>query len=398
MSRIRWAVAVTAALSLGLTACAPGGGDSAGEGDGPIKIGIIADLTGATGDVGAPYNEGMLGYIEWINGEGGIDGREIDATSKDYAYDVPTAERLYKEYINEGAVAIQGWGTGDSEALMNKVSADELPFMSASYAEVLTDPNEAPFNFVVAPTYSDQMRVALNWISEDAGGPAQVAMFHNDSPFGLAPLEDGQNWISEQGLDLTMEPYAMPAGSANYVGLLSQAEKQGAKYIVIQNVSSPAAQVAKDIKAQGLDMKIVCLNWCADEQFIDTAGDAAEGHILLQPFAPITADQPGHEDIQSFLEGEGSSLEEKGLHYAQGWYTMHVMAEGIRAALENGDELSGPAIKEALETMGPIDTGGVVGTGEVEFSEDSHRGSTGSGIYQAEGGEMKPVETGVTPE
>jgi branched-chain amino acid transport system substrate-binding protein len=398
MSRIRWAVAVTAALSLGLTACAPGGGDSAGEGDGPIKIGIIADLTGATGDVGAPYNEGMLGYIEWINGEGGIDGREIDATSKDYAYDVPTAERLYKEYINEGAVAIQGWGTGDSEALMNKVSADELPFMSASYAEVLTDPNEAPYNFVVAPTYSDQMRVALNWISEDAGGPAQVAMFHNDSPFGLAPLEDGQNWISEQGLDLTMEPYAMPAGSANYVGLLSQAEKQGAKYIVIQNVSSPAAQVAKDIKAQGLDMKIVCLNWCADEQFIDTAGDAAEGHILVQPFAPITADQPGHEDIQSFLEGEGSSLEEKGLHYAQGWYTMHVMAEGIRAALENGEELSGPAIKEALETMGPIDTGGVVGTGEVEFSADSHRGSTGSGIYQAEGGEMKPVETGVTPE
>jgi branched-chain amino acid transport system substrate-binding protein len=340
----------------------------------------------------------MLGYIEWINGEGGIDGREIDATSKDYAYDVPTAERLYKEYINEGAVAIQGWGTGDSEALMNKVSADELPFMSASYAEVLTDPNEAPYNFVVAPTYSDQMRVALNWISEDAGGPAQVAMFHNDSPFGLAPLEDGQNWISEQGLDLTMEPYAMPAGSANYVGLLSQAEKQGAKYIVIQNVSSPAAQVAKDIKAQGLDMKIVCLNWCADEQFIDTAGDAAEGHILLQPFAPITADQPGHEDIQSFLENEGSSLEEKGLHYAQGWYTMHVMAEGIRAALENGEELSGPAIKEALETMGPIDTGGVVGTGEVEFSADSHRGSTGSGIYQAEGGEMKPVETGVTPE
>ena len=398
MSRIRWAVAVTAALSLGLTACAPGGGDSAGEGDGPIKIGIIADLTGATGDVGAPYNEGMLGYIEWINGEGGIDGREIDATSKDYAYDVPTAERLYKEYINEGAVAIQGWGTGDSEALMNKVSADELPFMSASYAEVLTDPNEAPYNFVVAPTYSDQMRVALNWISEDAGGPAEVAMFHNDSPFGLAPLEDGQNWISEQGLDLTMEPYAMPAGSANYVGLLSQAEKQGAKYIVIQNVSSPAAQVAKDIKAQGLDMKIVCLNWCADEQFIDTAGDAAEGHILLQPFAPITADQPGHEDIQSFLEGEGSSLEEKGLHYAQGWYTMHVMAEGIRAALENGDELSGPAIKEALETMGPIDTGGVVGAGEVEFSADSHRGSTGTGIYQAEGGEMKPVETGVTPE
>jgi branched-chain amino acid transport system substrate-binding protein len=348
--------------------------------------------------VGTPYNKGMLGYVDWINSEGGIEGREIEAISKDYAYDVPTAERLYKEYLNEGAVAIQGWGTGDSEALMNKVAADELPFMSASYAEVLTDPEQAPYNFVVAPTYSDQMRVALNWIAEDAGGPAQVAMFHNDSPFGLAPLEDGQAWIQEEGLDLTMKPYAMPSGSANYVGLLSQAKRQGAKYIVIQNVSSPAAQVAQDIVAQGLDMKIVCLNWCADELFIDTAGEAAEGHILVQPFAPASADLEGHEPIQTYLEGKGSSLEEEGLHYAQGWYTMHVMAEGIRAALENGGELSGPAIKEALETMGPIDTGGVVGTGEVEFSADSHRGSTGSGIYQAEGGEMKPVETGVTPE
>ena len=398
MSGIRWTVATMAALSLGLTACAPGGGDSGADNEGPIKIGVIADLTGATGDVGAPYNNGMLGYVKWINEKGGIDGREIEATSKDYAYDVPTAERLYKEYVNDGVVAIQGWGTGDSEALMNKVGADELPFMSASYAEVLTDPNEAPYNFVVAPTYSDQMRIALNWINEDAGGATQVAFFHNDSPFGLAPLEDGQAWIKEKSLDLTMEPYAMPAESANYVGLLSQAEKQGAKYIVIQNVSSPAAQVAKDIKAQGLDMKIVCLNWCSDEIFVDTAGDAAEGHVLIQPFAPITANEPGHEEIQKFLEGEGSSLEDEGLHYAQGWYTMDVMAEGIRAALEDGGDLSGSAIKEALETMGPIDTGGVVGTGEVEFSADSHRGSTGTGIYVVEDGVMKPLETGVTPE
>lgn len=389
-------VAAVATTTLALTACAPGGGGTASDSEGPIKIGIIADLTGATGDVGTPYNEGMLGYIEWVNENGGIEGREIDATSKDYAYDVPTAERLYKEYINDGAVAIQGWGTGDSEALMNKVAADELPFMSASYAEVLTDPAEAPYNFVVAPTYSDQARVGLNWIAEDGPG-SQVAVFHHDSPFGLAPVEDADKWVADQGLDLTLKAYPMPSGSANYVGLLSQAKKQGAKYIMIQNVSSPAAQVAKDIKAQGLDMTIVCLNWCADEQFVDTAGPASEGHILVQPFAPITADMEGHAVIEEFLKAQGSSLDKEGLHYAQGWYTMHIMAEGIAEAIRSGEDLTGSAIKEALETMGPIDTGGVVGIGQVEFSEDSHRGSTGSGIYVAEGGVMKPLETGVTP-
>ncbi|MDN5746559.1 MAG: ABC transporter substrate-binding protein, partial [Nocardioidaceae bacterium] len=191
MKRIRLAIAASAALvlSLSVAACAPGGSDSDNS-EGPIEIGVIADLTGATGDVGTPYNKGMLAYVDWINEQGGIEGRKIDATSKDYAYDVPTAERLYKEYISKGAVAIQGWGTGDSEALMKKVSTDELPFMSASYAEVLTDPKEAPYNFVVAPTYSDQMRVALNWIAKDSGGNSEVAFFHNDSPFGLAPLAD----------------------------------------------------------------------------------------------------------------------------------------------------------------------------------------------------------------
>ncbi|GAA5164001.1 ABC transporter substrate-binding protein [Ornithinimicrobium tianjinense] len=395
-------IASLAALALGLSACGGGdGGDngSAGSGDGgePIKVGIIADLTGATGDVGKPYNEGMLAYIDYRNANGGVDGRQIQATSNDYAYEVPKAEQLYKQYVNDGVVAVQGWGTGDTEALHTKVAQDELPFMSGSFAESLTDPAEAPYNFVSAPTYSDQMRIALNWINEDSGGDAEVAVFHHDSPFGLAPVADGEAWVSEKGYGLGYQAYAMPAGQQNYVGLLSQAQSQGAKYIVIQNVASPAAQVAKDIKAQGLDMKIVCLNWCANELFITTAGaDVAEGHMGVQPFAPIAAEKPGHEEMVSYLEDKGQDPATKGTSWVQGWMVMHVMAEGMAKAAEDG-EVDGPSIKEALETMGGIDTGGVIGDGTVEFSAESHRGSTSAGVYTMEGGKMVEVEAGATP-
>ncbi|WP_353508611.1 ABC transporter substrate-binding protein [Intrasporangium sp.] len=397
-------IASSAALLLALTACGgaatddgaqPGGtdGDKA-----PVKIGVIADLTGATGDVGTPYHEGMMGYIDWVNGKGGISGHKIEAMANDYAYKVPEAEALYKKYVNEGAVVIQGWGTGDSEALRTKVAADELPFMSASYAEPLTEPKESPYNFVVAPTYSDQMRVALNWIAKDAGGKAEVAVFHHDSPFGTAPVADGEKWIAEKGLDLGYKAYPMPK-TPNQVGLLSQAKSQGAKYIVIQNVSSPAAQVAKDIKAQNLDMKIVCLNWCADELFIKTAGaDNAEGHIAISPVAP-GADKPGHSDIEAYLKTKGSSLKDKGLHYSQGWWTMAVMAKGIEKALaSSGEELTGPAIRTALETMDAVDTGGVLGDGTVKFSAESHRGNTGTGIYEVKGGQLTELAANQTPE
>ncbi len=348
-------IAASASLAVGLAGCSGGAANSGNNGggdDASISVGILADLTGATGDVGKPYNEGMLGYIDWVNAKGGIDGHTIEPMSNDYAYQVPKSEELYKKYVNDGAVVIQGWGTGDSEALRTKVGSDKLPFMSASYAEGLTDPKESPYNFVVAPTY----------------------------------------------LDLGYQSYPMPSKNPDFVGLLSQAQSQGAKYIVIQNVSSPAAQVAKDIKAGNLDMKIVCLNWCADEFFVKTAGnDAAEGHIMVQPFAPASANKPGNKDVEDYLKSKGSSLKEKGVHYTQGWHTMAVMAAGIEKVLDNGDELTGENIKNALETMDEIDTGGVVGTGKVKFSADSHRGSTGSSIYQVEGGDFSEIAANMEP-
>ncbi len=393
--------AVTATAALVLAGCgggaASGGADGGGDQAGPIKIGVLADLTGATGDVGTPYHEGMMAYIDNINAKGGISGRKIEAMANDYAYKVPTAEELYKKYVSSGAVAIQGWGTGDSEALRTKVAADELPFMSASYAEVLTDPKQSPYNFVVAPTYSDQMRVALNWIAKEAGGPAQVAVFHHDSPFGQAPVADGQKWIAEKGLNLGYKAYAMPK-TPNFVGLLSQAKAQNAKYVVIQNVSSPAAQVAKDILAQKLDMKIVCLNWCADELFIKTATPAAaEGHILVQPFAPASTDREGNKEVEEYLKSKGSSLAQKGLHFTQGWHTMNVMAKGIEKAINDGGDLTGESIRKALESMDKVDSGGVIGSGEVKFSADSHRGSTSTGIYQVKNGELAEIAENQEP-
>jgi branched-chain amino acid transport system substrate-binding protein len=394
MKRLDYAIVASAALALVAGCGGPGGDTGAGQDGEEIVIGVLADLTGATADVGKPYNEGMLAYIDKVNAAGGINGSKIKALSEDYAYKVPNAEEKYKKYVAEDAVAIQGWGTGDSEALRSKVKDDELPFMSASYAEVLTDPAQSPYNFVVAPTYSDQMRVALDHIA--AQDPtAQVAVFHHDSPFGTAPLADGAQWLKDKGYQLGYKAYPMKAGATDQIGLLQQAKAQGAKYIVIQNVSSPAAVVARDIAAQRLDIKIVCLNWCSDELFVSTAGAAAEGHLMVQPFAPPSANKPGHEEVRQYCQSKGIDLDAKGLHFVQGWYTMHVMLKGIEKVLSDDKELTGPNLRAALETMPAVDTGGV--TGPIKFSAESHRGSSASGIYRVTDGKLTEVAAGVVP-
>jgi branched-chain amino acid transport system substrate-binding protein len=394
-SRHLSAAALTAVAALTLAACG-GGGAASADSDEPIPIGVIADLSGATGDVGTPYNEGMLAYVEHVNADGGIEGREIDAISNDYAYEVPQAEELYRRYVNDEVVAIQGWGTGDTEALRTRVANDELPFMSGSFSEELTDPEDSPYNFLVAATYSDQIRAALNWIAEQSDGEeVGVAALHHDSPFGTSPVGDGEEWVEEQGLAIDYSSHAMPSGTTNFAGLLSQVDD--AEYIIIQNVASPAAQLARDLAAQGGDQTIVCLNWCGNELFVTAAGDAAEGHVMVQPIAPVSTERPGHEELLAYLEEQGTDPADVTVSFVQGWYAMHVMAEGIRHTLAAGEDLTGAAIRESLETMGPIDTGGVIGDGTVEFSADSHRGSTTSGLYEVKDGQLVVLEEAVNP-
>ncbi|MFQ5433811.1 MAG: ABC transporter substrate-binding protein, partial [Anaerolineae bacterium] len=116
---------------LALSACGGGGSDE------PIKVGAIFDLTGPTSDVGTPYSEGIKDFVAWYNDQGGVDGRPLELISADYSYKVDQAEQLYTQYVNQGVVVFQGWGTGDTEALRGRIATDEIPFMSASYSDVL---------------------------------------------------------------------------------------------------------------------------------------------------------------------------------------------------------------------------------------------------------------------
>ncbi len=380
-----------------LVACAgPGAG-----GDEPIKIGAIHDLTGPTSDVGQPYADGLKAYVEWRNANGGIKGRPIELISADYGYKVDVAEQLYTQYVQEGVVAFEGWGTGDTEALRSKIAADKIPFMSASYSANLLDMEAAPYNFMIGTSYSDQAIIALRWALDDwqsAGnsGAPKVAFIHHDSPFGQSPIPDAQAMANETGTDLTT--IAMPGGVTDYVAELAQAQQFEANYIVVHTVSSPAAVLVKDAKSQGLmdSVKFINLNWCADEIFVELAGDAAEGVVGAIPFTPPSSPVSGHEDPDKWLKENGSSLMEKGLHFSQGWWTMAVMAEGIEMVIDEGKEVNGENIRAALESINNFDTGGV--TAPISFSPTSHRGNNALRLFQVQGGEWKQISDYISAE
>lgn len=374
--------------SLALAACSGQAGGTTSDTT-PIKVGAIFDLTGATSDVGTPYSEGVKGYVDWKNANGGINGHPINLISADYAYKVDQAEALYTQYVQEGVVAFQGWGTGDTEALRTKIAGDKIPFMSASYSAALLDMSQAPYNFLAGTSYSDQALIAETWAMQDwkasgKSGDLKIVLIHHDSPFGQSPVADAKAFADKNSIGFT--DIAMPAGATDYVAELAQIQQFGASYVIIQNVSSPAAVLMKDAKSQGVtaNVKFICLNWCADENLIKLAGDAAEGVIGAIPFTPPSSHVSGHDDADNYLKSKGSSLEAKGLHYTQGWWTMAIMAEGIKRTLDQGKPVTGENIRAALETIQNFDTGGV--TSPISFSPASHKGNNALRLYEVKSG------------
>src|SRR5947209_1296183 len=91
-----------------------------------IRVGGLFDLTGATSDVGKSFAKGVRDAVQWTNENGGINGKTIKLFEVDYGYKMPETVAAYKRLVDDDKVImINGWGTGDTEALKDRVNKDQ---------------------------------------------------------------------------------------------------------------------------------------------------------------------------------------------------------------------------------------------------------------------------------
>ncbi|MCX5814708.1 MAG: ABC transporter substrate-binding protein [Proteobacteria bacterium] len=347
-------------------------GCSKKEAEREIRIGGIFDLTGATHEICVPYADGVRKYIDYVNENGGINGRKVRLIEMDYAYMIPRAKIAYERMVKEDKVhVILGWGTGDTERLRPLIARDHIPFMSASHSSRLGIIEEASYNFLIGVTYSDQMRIVLKYIldqwKEKARKP-RVAFIFNEMEFGKSPIPDGKAYAAAHGIDIVAEEIVSLDAREAKEQLLRIKEKK-ADYAVIQETTWAASVILKNARELGLNITFFGLNWCADEKLIALAGETAEGYIGAMPFLFTDMYIPGVAEIMEYNKRKGIDIEGYISRYIAGWTTARVMLEGIKKA---GDDLSGVGIRKGLESIRDFSTGGI--TAPVTFTAADHKG------------------------
>jgi branched-chain amino acid transport system substrate-binding protein len=355
-----------------------------------IKVGGIFDLTGITSDVGKPFAQGVRDGVAWLNQNGGVNGKKIRLIDSDYAYKIPEAVSLYKRLVNdEKVVLINGWGTGDTLALKDFVNQEKIPYVSASFAADLTDPKKTPYNFFVAPSYSDQLRAWLTWVKSDwkeKGRNPKVAFFYGDNAYGKAPIEAGRRFCKENGIDLVDEEI-LPGNFQDATSQLLNMKAKGADYAYINVTTTGVSLLLKGAKALGLATKFGSNPYGFSEALPLVARDTAEGVTGVVPHVPFGTNVPGMKRLEDFHKANHPNDTHDAM-YVRGWATFLVWAEGLKRADKAG-QLNGPGVKAALETLKDFDLGGL--TNPVTYTADDHRAMTRTPIFQIQKGKLVKI-------
>ncbi|MFZ5427628.1 MAG: ABC transporter substrate-binding protein [Thermodesulfobacteriota bacterium] len=350
-----------------------------------ISIGMLADLSGPTADVGTPYADGLRDGAKYINEAGLLGAAKLKFTLVDYAYNAQQALSAYKKFVSQDNILfLQGWGTQDTEALTQFVAKDKIPTISASYSAHLTDPAKAPYNFFIAADYSTQVRAALKYFRDNwkESRAPRLALCYPNVPYGLASIPPAKEYAKELGFELAGEEI-VDLKAMDATAQLLRLAKAAPDFTWIGGTTQSTAVILKDAQKLGFKTQFFTNIWGADENLVPLAGPAAEGVISLQAAVVYGQDVPGMKAIEKITGGKPQMT-----HYVRGFASMLVMAEGIKRAQAKG-KLGGEEIKAALETLRDFDPMGL--TLPISYFPDDHRPNMSVFLYAFKGGKLELV-------
>ena len=264
--------ALAAALAIMIAGC---GGSGTTAKKKPIKIGAIVSLTGTYAGLGEPEKNVLELEVARINKAGGVNGRQIEVVVEDDATDEAKAVAVASKLIEqEKVVAIIGaTGTGQTMAVRGDVQRAAIPQVSMAGGTVITSPVD---KLVFATPWSNTIVVPFTLDYLEGQGITKIGLISDSGGFG----KDGEAVIKVDAPKAGIEVVAdqtFNLGDTDMTTQLTKIKNSDAQAIVMWTAGKEAAIIAKNAKDLGIALPIYGSHGIARREFIEGAGDAAEG-------------------------------------------------------------------------------------------------------------------------
>ncbi|WP_244293204.1 MULTISPECIES: ABC transporter substrate-binding protein [unclassified Stappia] len=355
-----------------------------------IKIGAPLSVTGPASFLGDPEARTLQMYVEKLNAEGGVNGKQLELIVYDDSADANKARTFATRLVEDDQVVavVGGSTTGTTMAMIPVFEEAGIPFISLAGAVVIIDPVK---EFTFKTPHTDRMACEKIFADMQTQGIARIGMISGTGGFDKSMREQCLEVVGNYGIEIVADETYGPSDSDMTPQLTNIKNAAGLQAVVNPGFGQGPAIVTRNYKQLGIDVPLYQSHGVASKSFIDLAGDAAEG-VRLPASALLVAEKLPDDDPQkavvveyktTYEEKTGQPVSTFGGHAYDG---LMILVEAMQRA---GSE-DPKAIRDEIEK-----TSGFMGTaGVVNMSPDDHMGLdlTAFRMLEIRGGDWTLVE------
>lgn len=350
----------------------------------PIKIGVVLSESGANEPLGKPERNAIELYVKRLNANGGINGHPVEVIIKDDQSDSTKAQQAAIELLEqEEVVALIGSsGTGPTLAMKQEATKREVPLVCmAAGANIM----EGDFTWIfrTPPTATEAGKKALAYIAEDLG-VKKVGLLYDTNPFGTDGKAVVEAEAGNYGLEVVAsEGYGTNDSEDTMDTHLTNIMTAKPEVILVWGTNPGPAIIAKRMKDKGIKVPYVGSHGIANQQFIQLAGEAANGVVFPAGKMLIYEKvlEPGSEEYEFIKDFDQAYQEEYGqpinTFAGHGWDAILIITEALKRA---GADATPAELRDEIER-----TQGLVGTaGIFNYSSKDHNGLSPDDLVMVE--------------
>ena len=338
-----------------------------------IRIGQTSGFTGPVAASVLEINVGAKLYLDYINGEGGVAGQQIELVSLDDKNQPPlTLENAKKLVADPKVVALfLNRGTPHTQIIMPLLAESRIVLLAPSTGAMALHTPVNPWIFNVRATYQAEAERLTRHLG--MAGLDKVAVCYVDDTFGSDALQGALKVFKEAGNTPSVSE-AVDKVKPDYTVCVQKII--ATKPLGVVMIGSPVS-VATGIKAlrtAGSSATVGTLSNNAAAGFVKELGSLATGVIVSQVFpserrlaTPMIAEAARLASSQNIQRLTPAMIE--------GFAAAKVLVVALkRAAADTKGPITRASMKKALESFSHVDIGGGVGGIDLSYSPTDHSG------------------------
>jgi branched-chain amino acid transport system substrate-binding protein len=333
----------------------------------PIKIGLVAALSGPSAQSGEAITQGLTIAIDEINAQGGVLGRPLALVKRDDESSPPKGATAARELIYDEKVAaiFGGLDTPVSLAIVPIANKEHVPYMGVWAAGTPITRNGAKENYAFRVSAVDVLvdEALLKYAQKQGAKKPGLILINN--PWGESNEKGLRDVAQKMGITLAgVEKFE--DRDVDVTPQLTRLKNAGADALILVANAAPGAQMMQSRERMGWKVPVISHWGVSGGRFPELAGPTAGDVVFVQTYSFFGNQKPAGRKVLAEL---GKKYNVKGpegvispVGVADAYDAMHLLALAIKKA----GSTKGDAIRQALHQID--DYQGLIKTYHKPFS------------------------------